>query len=119
MDKNLPQLMIMQTGDWPDADAYRVACDCQHHDHDLDVWIEVESDKEVNEITLTFYKELSTPVWEKGFNRFRAAFRVLFTGSTRVAGTIIMKRDVAQNFIDNLQRSIDRLEKQDDHSGKL
>lgn len=110
MDKNLPQKMIMQTGEWPDADAYRVACDCHHNDHDLDVWIEVEQDQEVREITLTFYKELSTPVWEKGFNRFREAFRILFTGSSRMAGTIILKRDVAQNFIDAVQRSINRLD---------
>ena len=103
--------MIMQTGDWPDADAYRVACDCQHHDHDLDVWIEVEQDQEVKEITLTFYKELYTPVWERGFNRFREVFRILFTGSSRMSGTIIMKREVAQNLLNNIQHSIDRLDK--------
>ena len=111
--------MIMQTGEWSDADCYRVACDCHHHDHDLDVWIEVENDKEVREITLTFYKELSTPVWERGFNRFREALRILFTGSSRMAGTIIMKRDVAQNLINTIQHSIDRLENQDDPSRKL
>lgn len=110
MDKNLPQRMIMQTGDWPDADAYRVACDCHHHDHDLDVWIEVERDQEVQEITLTFYKELYTPVWERGFNRLREAFRILFTGSTRMSGTIILKRDVAQNLLNTIQHSIDRLD---------
>ena len=109
----------MRTGDWTDADAYRVACDCHHHDHDLDVWIEVEPDKEVPEITLTFYKELYTPVWEKGFNRFREAFRILFTGSSRMSGTIIMKRDVAQNLIRTIQHSIDRLDKQNDSSSKL
>lgn len=119
MDKNTPAKMIMQTGDWPDADAYRVACDCHHNDHDLDVWIEVESDREVREITLTFYKELYTPVWEQGFNRVREAFRILFTGSTRVAGTIILKQDVAQNLLATIQRSIDRLEKPDDRSSKL
>jgi hypothetical protein len=118
MDKNLPQPMIMQTGEWSDADAYRVACDCHHNDHDLDVWIEVESDKEVREITLTFYKELYTPVWQPRFNRFREAFRILFTGSSRMAGTIIMKRDVAQNLLDTIQRSISRLEKQDDPGSK-
>lgn len=110
MDKNLPAKMIMKTGEWSDADAYRVACDCHHHDHDLDVWVEVESDQEVKDITLTFYKELYSPVWESRFNRFREAFRILFTGSTRVAGTIVMKRDVAQNFLDSVQRSIDRLD---------
>ena len=110
MDKNLPQRMIMQTGDWPDADAYRVACECHHRDHDLDVWIEVERDQEAQEITLTFYKELFTPMWESGFNRFREALRILFTGSSRMAGTIILKRDTAQNLLNTIQHSIDRLD---------
>ena len=106
-----PARNIMKTGEWSSADAYRVACDCHHNDHDLDVWIEVEQDQEVKQITLTFYKELYTPVWERGFNRFREAMRLLFTGSTRVAGSIIMRPEVAQNFIDTVQSSIDRLEK--------
>ena len=108
--KSTPTRNIMKTGEWSDADAYRVACECHSSDHDLDVWIEVESDQEVNEITLTLYKELYTPVWESGFNRFREALRLLFTGSTRVAGTIILKRDVAQNFLDAIQTSVNRLD---------
>lgn len=105
-----PARNIMKTGEWSDADCFRVACDCHHHDHDLDVWIEVEEDNEVKDITVTLYKELYSPVWELGFNRFREALRLLFTGSTRVAGSIVMRREVAQNFIDVVQLSIDRLD---------
>jgi hypothetical protein len=111
--------MIMKTGEWPDADSYRVACDCHHHDHDLDVWIEVENDKEVREVTLTFYKELYTPVWEQGFNRFREALRILVHGRSRFSATIILKQDVAQNLIRTIQHSIDRLETPCDPSSKL
>ena len=111
MDKNLPVKMIMKTSEWSDADAYRVACECHSSEHDLDVWIEVEPDNESNDITLTLYKEMYTPVWESGFNRFREAARILFTGSSRMAGTIILKRDVAQNLLDTIQQSINRLEK--------
>lgn len=108
---NAPQRNIMKTGEWPDADCYRVACDCHHPDHDLDVWVEVQPDAETRDITLTFYKELATPVWKPGFNRFREAFRILFTGTSRMSGTIIMQREVAQNLLDAVQSSIDRLEK--------
>ena len=108
-----PARNIMKTGEWSDADCYRVACECHHHNHDLDVWIEVESDTEVREVTVTLYKELYSPVWESGFNRVREALRLLFTGSTRVAGSIVMSREVAQNFVDVVQSSIDRLEKKD------
>lgn len=106
-----PARNIMKTGEWQDADCYRVACDCHDSDHDLDVWIEVEQDQEAQDVTVTLYKELYSPVWGPGFNRFREALRLLFTGSTRVAGSIIMRREVAQKFIDVVQCSIDRLEK--------
>jgi hypothetical protein len=119
MNENLPAKMIMKTGEWPDADCYRVACECHHHDHDLDVWIEAEGDQETREITLTFYKELATPIWRPGFNRFREALRILFTGSSRMEGTIILKQDVAQNLINTIQHSIDRLEAPRDSSNKL
>ena len=105
-----PARNIMKTGEWLDADAYRVACDCHHHDHDLDVWIEVESDREVQDVTVTLYKELYSPVWEPGFNRWREALRLLFTGTTRVAGSIIMRRAVAENFLATVRQSIDRLD---------
>jgi len=119
MDKNLPARNIMKTGEWPDADCYRVACECHDRDHDLDVWIEAEGDQETCEITLTFYKELATPTWRPGFNRLREALRILFTGSSRWEGTIILKQDVAQNLLHTIQRSIDRLETPRDLSSKL
>ena len=105
-----PQRNIMKTGEWSDADCYRIACDCHHHEHDIDVWVEVQSDQEVRDITVTFYREFTTPIWDRGFNRFREAFRVLFFGHSRYSGDIIMSRDVAQNFIRVVQSSIDRLE---------
>lgn len=106
---NGPAVNIMKTGEWSDADAYRVACDCHHSDHDLDVWIEVEPDAETRDITVTFYKEMTTPVWERGFNRFKEAARVLFFGHSRHQGTIIMRQEVAENFLKAVQFSINRL----------
>jgi hypothetical protein len=119
MDRNTPAKMIMQTGEWPDSDCYRVACECHDSDHDLAVWIESESDPEVQEVTLTFYKELDTPWWESGFNRFREAWQILVHGRSRFSATIILKQDVAQNLINTIQHSINRLERPRDPSSKL
>ena len=101
--------MIMKTGEWSDADAYRVACECHSSDHDLDVWVEVESDQEVNEITLTLYKELYTPVWESGFNRFREAWQILVHGRSRFSGSLIIRSETAQHLCDAIQTQIARL----------
>lgn len=107
----VPQRNIMKTGEWSDADAYRVACECHDPDHDLSVWIEVEPDSDVNQVTLTFYKELTTPIWDRGFNRLREACRVLFLGHSRYSASIMLDRKVAENLLHAVQSSIDRLDK--------
>ena len=106
-----PLLGVMKTGEWTEASAYRVACDCHSTDHDLHVWVEVNTDQDTQDIELTLYKELYTPFWSKGFNRIREAFHVLFFGHSRHEGVILMRREVAQNFLDAVQSSIERLEK--------
>lgn len=108
---NEPMRNIMKSGEWRDADTYRIACDCHSSDHDLNVWIEIENDNDTKEVVLTFYKELYTPFWTKGFNRVREALRVLFLGYSRHEGSIIMRREVAENFLDVVKSSINRLEK--------
>ncbi len=112
MDKNqTPARGIMSTGNWDDAHSYRVACECHDHAHDLNVWIEVDPDKETQDITVYLYKEMYTPFWGEGFNRVREAMRLLFTGHSRHESSIIMRREVAENFLSAVQSSINELGK--------
>jgi len=111
-----PVLGVMKTGEWADTSAYRVACGCHSTDHDLSVWVEVNSDQDSQDIELTLYKELYTPFWSKGYNRIREALHVLFFGYSRHEGTIIMKKEVAENLLNAVQSSIKRLEKSRDNA---
>ena len=110
---NQPLRNIMKTGEWPDTKCYRVACECHDNQHDLDVWIELEPDPEVNEITVTFYRELDTPFWEKGFNRFREAWNILVHGRSRFSGSLIVRTETAQHLCDAIQSSIQLLQKKE------
>ena len=101
----------MKTSEYDDAVSFRVACDCHDNNHDVDVWIEVEKDDEVHEITVTFYRELDTPWWEKGFNRFREAWRILVHGRSRFSGSLIMRPEAADSLCAAIQTSIQRLQK--------
>ena len=96
----------MTTGVYDGAQTFRVACDCHDNSHDVDVWIEVETEKEVHEITVTFYRELDTPWWEKGFNRFREAWNILRHGRSRFSGSLIVREETAQTLCDAIQSSI-------------
>ena len=99
----------MKTAEYDDAVSFRVACDCHDNQHDVDVWIEVEKDDEVHEITVTFYRELDTPWWDKGFNRFREAWQILVHGRSRFSGSIIIRSETAQHLCDAIQTQIARL----------
>jgi hypothetical protein len=107
--KSTPALGVMTTGIWDDARSFRVACDCHSNDHDVDVWIEVEPDGETRDITVTFYRELDTPWWESGFNRFREAWRILRHGRSRFSGSLIVRAETAETLCDAIQRSIQLL----------
>ena len=107
--KTEPLQGIMKTSEYDDAVSFRVACDCHDNNHDVDVWIEVEKDDEVHEITVTFYRELDTPWWEKGFNRFQEAWNILVHGRSRFSGSIIMNPDTADTVCRAIQTSIARL----------
>ena len=109
--ESVPALGIMATASYPDAHAFRVACDCHSNDHDVDVWIEVEPDSETGEVTVTFYRELDTPWWESGFNRFREAWQILRHGRSRFSGSLIVRAETAQHLCDAIQNSIHVLKK--------
>jgi hypothetical protein len=99
-------------GEYQDAKMYRVACQCSDNHHDVDVWVELQADREVQEIEVTFYKELYTPFWNKGFNRFIEAWNVLVHGHSRHSGTLIMNEKTAEVFCDSLKFSINDLKNQ-------
>jgi hypothetical protein len=110
MDKNsTPALGIMTTNIFADSRSFRVACDCHDRDHDVDVWIEVEPDTETRDITVTFYRELDTPWWESGFNRFREAWQILVHGRSRFSGSLIVREETAQTLCDAIRSSCDIL----------
>ena len=99
----------MKTSEYEDAVSFRVACDCHDNRHDVDVWIEVERDDEVHDITVTFYRELDTPWWETRFNRFREAWNILAHGRSRFSGSLILRPEAADNLCAAIQTSIARL----------
>ena len=107
--KTLPARGIMTTGVYDGTQTFRVACDCHDNAHDVDVWIEVETEKEAHEITVTFYRELDTPFWERGFNRFREAWNILVHGRSRFSGSLIMQAETAETLCDAIRSTIEKL----------
>lgn len=102
---------VMKTGDWNDAKSFRIACECQDVNHDVNTWIELQTDNDTKEITVGFFVETQTPFWKEGFNRIKAAWDVLFKGFHRGEHHLILDREAALNFSNVILDSVKEIEK--------
>ena len=114
MNQQTPAEGIMSTGSWKDTRSFRVACDCHSTDHDVNAWIEVGTDHEHRTVDIEFFVEGTTPFWTQGFSRIRAAWRMLVYGYHQEEHHLILKGQVARNFVSALDSSIQELEKLSD-----
>lgn len=107
--KQEPAEGIMKTASWPDAEAFHVKCACSNQEHDVDMWIEVEPDKEVNLITVSFFVSGSSPTWKSGWNRWRAIWDLLWKGTHRTENHLLLNAQAATNLVGALQDSVKKL----------
>jgi len=106
-----PALNVMQTNRYEDAEAYRVACSCGDQDHDVTTWIEVRPESDIQEVEVTFYIHGRSPDWKAGWNRWRAAWNLLWRGYHESEHTLLLTAEAAENFAQALQQSSERLTK--------
>ena len=103
--------ILKRSNTWCDAHSYLVECECTCEDHAVDTWIAVDRDSEVNDIDVTFYVKTHVPIWNFGlFQRIKLAVLILFNGEVERQHSILLKPQVAKNWIVAVQQSIDDLE---------
>ena len=108
-----PAQGIMLTGKYDDSQSYRINCECTDLSHTVDMWIEVQGDKDVNCVTLEFYVITQTPYWKKGFNRVKAAWDVLTKGYHESENHLILNKQAAVNLSTTISTAVKELENGD------
>jgi len=93
---------IMQTNEFDDACAYKVACSCGHNAHEHNVWVEIEPD--INEISVTVYTRLSS---KQGF--WRNIWKLLTKGYIEMETSLLMNRQQAINYAESLKTAVHQL----------
>jgi hypothetical protein len=106
-----PAKSVSATGVWDDARSFRIGCECHDPDHDVDMWIEVDNDPEVQHINVGFYVEGTSPHWDQGWDRVRAAWQILTQGFHRSEHHLILDQQGAANFADALTNGVNALSK--------
>jgi len=89
---------LMEVASYSDgASTWRVACDCQDPDHDVNLYFEPEPDfDQVNlhlEMEIGFYGRYNMTWLEDKWARIKHAAKVLFTGYATMRGDVVLDKD--------------------------
>ena len=109
MKSQTPAEGIMIQKDFGKAKAYTVACDCGDHEHNTHMWIEVTPEKDVQDVTLTFYVQTTNSWWDK--NRWKQIWEILTKGYTKNEATVILSKQGALNLSTVIRNSVNELSK--------
>ena len=85
---------------------YTIACDCGHKDHQVEMWIEIAGEKEIQSVEITFFINTTTPFWKKGFSRVKAAWDILFNGYREDHHTLILRKEAAENVASAISEAV-------------
>jgi hypothetical protein len=109
MKAQTPAEGVMLQKDWGKARSYTVACDCGDHEHNAHMWIEVTPEKDVQDVTLTFYIQTTNSWWDK--NRWKQMWEILTKGYTKNEATVILSKQGALNLSTVIRNSVNDLSK--------
>lgn len=106
--------------DYNDFVSFNTSCKCHSSDHRLSVIVEKEYD--TIEMSIFFkvssYDRYDASFWNKIVNRFKRAFRILFTGDADLEGEFIFRsREHCQDFVNTMQEAINQVESPENSNG--
>jgi len=110
MKAEQPAEGILKTGTWPGAKSFHIECNCTSADHAVNMWIEVDSDKETQDVQVGFYVDTWTPFWDKKFSRLRAAWDILVYGCNRQEHHLLLTKQAALNFAETIKREVKEMD---------
>ena len=111
---------VMKTDEFKDGIYYKADCDCGCDEHI--VTIEMEFDKEFNDIALNFYKKISWSShygdynwFQRIWNQLKAATKILFTGWIELEESFLIRDEEHINaFIEALEEGKRKLKTNND-----
>lgn len=97
--------------DFGDAKVFNVECDCTSDDHAAKMWIEVQRDKDIPDVEVSFYVTTWTPVWSGWAQRLRAVYDILVKGVHKQEHHMLLNKQSAINFADAITSTVKEMEK--------
>lgn len=112
MKAQTPAEGIMLVNNWDDAKNYHIECSCGSEDHSAKMWIEVQKDRDIPEVEVSFYVTTWTPFWQEGWSRVKAAYEILFKGVNKQEHHMILTKQSALNLAKVIEQTVNELDNQ-------
>jgi hypothetical protein len=111
MKAQKPAQGISVEADFSDAKVFNVECDCHSDDHAAKMWIEVQRDKDIPDVEVSFYVTTWTPLWSSWSQRLKAVYDILFKGVHKQEHHMLLNQQSALNFAEAIKQTIKEMEK--------
>ena len=111
MNSETPAYGIMKTASYKNAETYQIACDCHSPDHNVDMWIEINKEDDLDLINVSFYTKATASFWTPKFNRFKLIWEILTTGYYQAEHHLILSEQAARNMADTIISQVNSFNK--------
>jgi len=102
MKREKPTVGISTSAEYDNAICFTVQCDCMSHEHSINTWVEVNAEKDLQCVEVSFYVQKQFTFFEK--------LKFLFSGSNTIDHEIILSKQTALNWISAVKDALDFLE---------
>lgn len=107
-----PAVGISIDKDFGDAKIFNVECDCSADDHAVKMWIEVQRDKDIPDVEISFYVTTWTrEFWKDWPARLRAVWDILVKGVHKQEHHMLLGKQSAINFATAILDTVKDLER--------
>lgn len=111
MTPQKPAQGISIANDWGDARAFNVECDCTSDDHAVKMWIEVQRDRDIPDVEVSFYVTTWTrEFWKDWPARLRAVYDIIFKGVHKQEHHMLLNKQSAINFAHTIIDTVKELD---------
>ena len=112
MKAQTPASGISIERDFGDARVFNVECDCGSDEHAVKMWIEVQRDRDVPDVEVSFYVTTWTKdFWKEWPARIRAVYDILFKGVHKQEHHMLLNKQSAINFAQAIKDTVEELDK--------
>ena len=93
--------------DFGDARVFNVECDCTNDDHAVKMWIEVQRDRDIPDVEVSFYVTTWTAKFWGGWpQRLRAVWDILVHGVHKQEHHMLLNKQSAVNFANAIVETV-------------